>query len=79
MAGKIQLFQPFDVILDVFPSGARTCSRYSISSLYQSGNDGLGLNITVVGFNGVKNLSVFLVLAADIHTDLDVGAFDLVV
>ena len=71
-ANFLQLLQTLDVILVVFASCSGTCRRNSVRRLNKAGNNGLGLNISVMRLNSVDNLGAFLILAANVDAYLNV-------
>ena len=65
--------QAADIVLHVLTPCAGTGGRNGIGSLYQNRNDGLGFHVAVVGFNGVDDDGIFLVLPGKIGAQLRGG------
>ena len=71
--------QAADIVLHVLTPCAGTGGRNGIGCLHQNRNDGLGLHVAVVGFDGVDDDGIFLVLPGKIGAQLYMAAFHLVV
>ena len=67
-----KLLKTLDVVFVVFASCTGTCCGNRVGSLNQGSDNCLRLYVTVVSFDSVDNICIFLVLAADINTDLNV-------
>ena len=78
-ADLFQILQPLDVAFQVLAAGTGPCGADGVGGHHDEGQRSLGLHIAMVRLNGVNNGGVLLVLAGNLHTDLDVAAFDLVI
>ena len=75
----LKLFKTLDVVLYVLSSCTGTCCGDSVCRLNDAGDDGVSLNVAVVGVDSVDNLFALFILAGDVHTDGDMAAFNLMV
>ena len=71
-ADLLKLLKSLDVAFVVLASCSRSCSRDSVSSLYDAGNDSFRLNIVMMCLNSVDNHGTFVVFLTYIYTDLNV-------
>ena len=71
-----QLLQTLDVVFKIFASCTGSCGGQIVCSINDECCQRLRLNIAVVRFDGMDDFLVFLVLARNIDTELDMGAFD---
>ena len=79
-AGELfELFEPTDVVLDVFTARTGACGGNRVGRLHKTGDDGLRLHVTVVRLDGVDDDGALLVLLRKLHAPLDMAAFHLVV
>ena len=74
-----QLLQTLNVVLQVLAAGAGPCGRDGVRSLDDTGDDGLGFHVAMVGVDGMDHRFALLVLPGHIHADVHMGAFNLVV
>ena len=71
-----KLLQTLDVVFQIFASCTGSCGGQIVCSVNNECGQRLRFYITVVRFNSMDDFLVFLVLAGDIDTELDMGAFD---
>ena len=75
----LKLFKALDVVFDILAACAGAGGGDSVGCLNDAGDDRARLNIAVVRLDSVDDRFALLILLADIDTDGDVAALDLVV
>ena len=66
---RLQLAQPFDVLLERLTAGARASAREAVDDLNYHRLDGLRLHLVVVGLHGVSHALVLLVAPRHLPAD----------
>ena len=74
----LEALQPLDVGLQRLAAGAGAAAADRVGRLGQHRFEGPGLDLVVVGLDGVDDVRVLAVLAGDVRADDRVAALDLV-
>ena len=75
----LQFLQAANVVFYIFPPGAGTGGGNGVGGLNQTGDNRLGLHVSVVRLNGVDHCGALFILPGQLHAQLHVAAFHFVV
>ena len=75
----LQLLQTLDIVLQVLTAGTGPGGGNGVGRLDQTSHQSLALHVAVVGLDGVEDVLFLLVLAAELHAQIDVSTLELVI